>query len=1130
MTNIPTIQSYKPIIPMIYAYTTPTVPEHQGWTKIGYTDSQTVKQRIAEQTHTADIQYKLLWTDNAIYKDGSGVSFTDHDFHRFLTDKCNVERKPKTEWFHIDGSKARELFDEFASRDFSNVQSKNVATTSSYTLRSEQQKAVDMTRNYFKKHGKGGKFLWNAKPRFGKTLSSYDLAKSMDLQNVLIVTNRPSIANSWFTDFQKFIGWQTNYKFVTDNDALAKKGTLSRKEFVDSLETGNEFKQIAFESLQGLKRSVYFGGNSDKLEWIKDLKWDLLIVDEAHEGVDTYKTDKAFDKIDRKYTLYLTGTPFKALAQGKFSEDQIFNWSYADEQKRKETWNEEKEGSSSPYAVMPRLNLFTYQMSEFMEQKARQKVDLQDDNQVDPAFDLNEFFRVKSNGQFVYDEYVDNFLNSLTTSKKYPFSTPELREELAHTFWLLHRVDSAKALAKKLKKHPIFGDYEVVVAAGDGKLNDDQLSDDDLSKANEKSFDLVQKAIKKYPKTITLSVGQLTTGVTIPAWSGVMMLSNMKSPAEYMQAAFRSQNPYKFRRGAKIVQKESAYVFDFDPARTLTIFDDFANNLKAKTANGRGTAEEHEHNIKELLNFFPVIGEDDQGEMVPLDAKQVMSIPRHLKSNEVVKHGFMSNFLFNNIGRIFATPGIVTDILEHLPTAQEEKNRKQEDSDELSKGMQELDTDDEGNIDIPEEKIIGKSTDLFGSKVYSDAQDDLKQATDDFQSQINDEPEPENTDVDSFIDQINDQISQTVTKTAVEQATQEHDLTKRETDRFQKQIDKENKQKLAKIADEYKDETKIAKTEFKKKQAQAQSDDDLKQAQQDYNDHMQSLLSDFTQKVTKHVEQVSRDTPQDVVSRVEQHTQEERKKTFEDDIRAHLRGFSRTIPSFLMAYGDRKTTLANFDDYTEDDVFKEVTGITENQFKFLRDGGNYTDPETGEQKYFEGHLFDEVVFNDSIQQFLDKREQLANYFEENSKEDIFDYIPPQRNNQIFTPKKVVKHMVDDLEANNPGIFDNPNKTFADLYMKSGLYITEIIKRLYRSEKMKKLYPNNKERLIHIINHQVYGLAPTRIIYLIATNYILGFDKSIKDAIDTSHFKQADSAEACENGTLQELIDKEFGTN
>ena len=156
--------------------------------------------------------------------------------------------------------------------------------------------------------------------------------------------------------------------------------------------------------------------------------------------------------------------------------------------------------------------------------------------------------------------------------------------------------------------------------------------------------------------------------------------------------------------------------------------------------------------------------------------------------------------------------------------------------------------------------------------------------------------------------------------------------------------------------------------------------------------------------------------------------------------------------------------------------------------------------------------------------------KLRNYFDENNEEDIFDYIPPQKTNQIFTPKKVVKHMVDNLEANNPGIFDDPNKTFADLYMKSGLYITEIVKRLYANPVMKQFYPDDHERLIHILNHQVFGLAPTRIIYLIATNYILGFDDSIKKDITTDHFKQADSAEASKNGTLQELIDKEFGTN
>ena len=174
-----------------------------------------------------------------------------------------------------------------------------------------------------------------------------------------------------------------------------------------------------------------------------------------------------------------------------------------------------------------------------------------------------------------------------------------------------------------------------------------------------------------------------------------------------------------------------------------------------------------------------------------------------------------------------------------------------------------------------------------------------------------------------------------------------------------------------------------------------------------------------------------------------------------------MRGFYRTILSLIMACGDHDLTLQNFDDYTEDEVFAEVTGISEEQFRFLRDGGDYVDAETGETKHFDGHLFDEVVFNNSIQEFLSKKEALSNYFDESVYEDIFDYIPAQKTNQIYTPKSVVKHMVDDLEDNNPGIFDDPNKTFADLYMKSGLYITEIVKRLFRSEKMKQLYPDDE---------------------------------------------------------------------
>ena len=490
----PKIKPFKRIIPMIYAYTTPNDISHDGWTKIGYTEKQSVEERIKQQSHTVDAKINLLWKGSARYQDGSDEAFTDHEFHRYLTQKRKIERKPETEWFHIDGDTSHQYFYKFAERDFSDIQGSVEGTQ--YELRKEQQKAVDQTIAYFLRHGEGSEFLWNAKPRFGKTLTTYDLVRKMQMQNVLVVTNRPSIANSWFDDFDKFIAWQTNLKFVSETDALKNRPVLSRDDFINTVSDGAEYGQVVFESLQGLKGSIYFGGGYDKLKWIQDLEWDLLIIDEAHEGVDTYKTDKAFDKIKRKYTLHLTGTPFKALALGKFAADQIYNWSYADEQQAKLDWDEDVAGSSNPYETMPRLNMYTYQLSEMMKDTLKQGTILDDGDKADPAFDLNEFFKVQ-NGRFVYDEAVDKFLDSLTTGEKYPFSTPELREELAHTFWLLNRVDSAKALAKKLKKHPVFSEYEIVLAAGDGKLDDDQLSEDDLDQANIKSFDKVQAAIAK---------------------------------------------------------------------------------------------------------------------------------------------------------------------------------------------------------------------------------------------------------------------------------------------------------------------------------------------------------------------------------------------------------------------------------------------------------------------------------------------------------------------------------------------------------------------------------------------------------------------------------------------------------
>ena len=263
-----------------------------------------------------------------------------------------------------------------------------------------------------------------------------------------------------------------------------------------------------------------------------------------------------------------------------------------------------------------------------------------------------------------------------------------------------------------------------------------------------------------------------------------------------------------------------------------------------------------------------------------------------------------------------------------------------------------------------------------------------------------------------------------------------------------------------------------------------------------------------------------------VVGEIETAKKEAQKNSIENGIRDHLRGFSRTIPSFLMAYGNENTTLESFDSIIPDRVFKDVTSITVDQFRLLRDGGEVTNRVTGEKEHFDGHLFNPVVFNDSVLEFIHLRGKLADYFDESHKEDIFDYVPPQKTNQIFTPRKVVVEMVDMLEQENPGCFDDPTHTFADLYMKSGMYITEIIKRLYNNKAMRRYFPDDHIRLAHILEHQVYGIAPTEIIYQIATHYILGYDNKLGKGLHT-HFAMADSAQLAKEGKLAEFVDKAF---
>ena len=1110
------IKTSTKVVPMIYAYTTPGISYHDGYIKIGYTE-QDVDTRIRQQTHTAGVMPKKEWQGTAVFDDGSGDTFIDKDFHAYLR-KMDVQQpqdlenpyfdpSDRNEWFFIDPLQSQRHFFDFRANRGNTVAA--VKEVIPYVLRDEQADAVSQTIAYRNDH-EGGEFLWNAKPRFGKTLSVYDFILQTKAEKVLIVTNRPAIANSWYQDYEKFIGRQGGYFFVSNVDGIKDRSlVIGYREYENDAKSRAKNQEavkmglIEFVSLQDLKGSLYFGGNYDKLQEIRNINWDILVIDEAHEGVDTYKTDIAFDHIKRKFTLHLSGTPFKALANDKFPDNAIYNWTYADEQRKKKDWDGDGE---NPYGTLPKLNLFTYQMSEIIKDELSQGVEINGETE-EYAFDLNEFFGT-NNGRFIHESSVDKFLDALTMQEKFPFSTDELRNELKHTFWLLNRVESAALLAKKLEKHPVFKDYKIILAAGDGKLDD---ADETM-----KSYDRVVEAIARYDKTITLSVGQLTTGITIPEWTAVLMLSNIKSPALYMQAAFRAQNPCLFHVGNNSYRKENAYVFDFDPARTLVIFEQFANDLSQDTAAGHGDIETRKKHIKELLNFFPVIGEDSDGEMIELDAEKVLSIPRKIKSQEVVRRGFMSDFLFQNISNVFHAPQEVLNMIAQFTPVSEPSKKGEIDAE----GAQEIPLDENGDVKLDDGYVIGVTKDVFGDKIYGD----LGTVVEDIATKAASDPAVKN---DKELERLKKQFHQKVVAPVVS-GTKSHygsEMKKSDENQINRMLTSDADRRLEKAVGDYNIQRRTLEKEHQDALLNMVREGKTEyQVNREFEKKKQEAAQQFKADLKKTADEFIEEAAKDAVKTVETKKEERKKDTIESSIRDHLRGFSRTIPSFLMAYGDDSVSLATFDRIIPDNVFKDVTSITKAQFRFLRDGGDYI--ENGETKHFNGNLFDPVVFDDSVREFLAMRKRLANYFDESNTEDIFDYIPPQKTNQIFTPKKVVKMMVDKLEEQNPGCFDDPNKTVADLYMKSGLYITEIVKRLFNSEAMKTAIPDDDERIHHILKKQVFGMAPTQIIYKIATNYILGFDETLMN--ETHNFVQADAAEASKNGTLAELVNKCFG--
>lgn len=883
------------------------------------------------------------------------------------------------------------------------------------------------------------------------------MAKRLNARKVLIVTNRPAIANSWFEDFSKFVD---GYWFVSETDSLKGQPTLSRDEYLTS-HLGEP--QIVFLSLQDLKGSRYFGGNYNKLDWVASLDWDLLVVDECHEGVDTDRTDAALDIVKRKYTLQLSGTPFKQLANAKFAQDAIYNWTYLDEQKAKqvELTNGDENGS---HVNLPDLHLYTYRISEMTADAVNAGIDI-DDNTYDYAFDLNEFFATDSQNRFVHENDVKAFLHNLTTNEKYPFSTPELRNELKHTFWYVgNRVNSVKALAQLLKQDPVFENYEVVIAAGDGRSFEEEAED---VAGNEKSFERAKKAIANHDKTITLSCGQLTTGVTIKEWSAVLMLTDISSPALYMQAAFRAQNPYSWTEtvdGQTIIhRKKSAYLFDFSPTRVLRIYDSFANALSPVAAVGQITESQRRDNIRELLNFFPVISEDRDGRMVELDASQVLTFPNALAATEIVKARFMSNLLFNDsIKNVFSLPRQAEEILNKMDV---ETNKRVVDS------KADLDLDHGRELQANTTKRIDQNQGLIlGQKIYAN---NIDRAVDQFTESVATEPDQAS---ERLISEVTHQTEPVIAK-----VKETYHQTKGEMDDLYREI--QQKQKL--IVDEY-----------VSKDIAERDPDQLKQAL------IRSIETDLV-----HHE----------VEKQEQKAVETERKSKEEQVKEHLRAFTRTIPMCIMANRTGQTiTIDNFDDVITDEDFEDLTNITKEEFAQLRDGFDYDD-ENGVRRHF-GGVFDKYCFNAAIAEFVEKKNQLGKYWL-NDQHDIFEWIPNQKNNQIFTPKRVVAMMVDDLEKERPDLFNSTHSRFIDLYIKSGLYVTEIAKRLFTNTRH--FYNNDNDCIKHILENQVYGLAPTNILYNITLSTIFSGAEGLN--IKTDNIKQYDLLTDAKNGTARQAV-------
>ncbi|MBY5022475.1 Eco57I restriction-modification methylase domain-containing protein [Streptococcus suis] len=570
--------------------------------------------RINQYMKTSGLPYTLGWVELA-YKKATKSWFHDYDVHNVLKRSGikQAEQLEGTEWFKTDLETAKAAIKAVKEgRNYLNITAKeSFIEEPVITLRPEQEAAVEQTQKVFKKKDR---MLWNAKMRFGKTLTSLQLVKNEAFQKVLIMTHRPVVADSWFDDFKKMKMSADGYDY----------GSVNQGETLENLKRG-EKPFVYFASIQLLR----YNGGQTNLKDFADVDWDLIIIDEAHEGTQTELSDSVMKELVKEHTkiLELSGTPFNLLDQ--FDEEQVYTWDYVMEQQAKKKWELERPSEPNPYETLPKVSMYTFEM--------KHKERFSDESK---SFNFREFFRVAEDGQLVYKQEVRQFLDNIThpdSRTNYPFSTKSYREELRHTLWLMPGVKEANAFEDLLKEHPIFGKEYKIVNVVRGASSDDGI-------ANDADIEKVRSAIGKDPsqtKTITLTVRKLTTGVNIPEWTAVLFLSNTNSAMNYLQAAFRAQTPFSHE---KLGMKTNCYVFDFAPDRALTVM---AESAQINSGVGKKNTQAQKQAMARLLNFMPILGASDNG-MKTYDVDRMLTQLKKVYAEKAVRSGFEDDSLYND--------------------------------------------------------------------------------------------------------------------------------------------------------------------------------------------------------------------------------------------------------------------------------------------------------------------------------------------------------------------------------------------------------------------------------------------------------------------------------------------------